>query len=212
MKHFDMVFKMAFMVLVLMTTGCGDNFRTVKIGNQVWMAENLNVTRFSNGDPIPEARTKEEWQLAGKEGKPSWCFYLNNKTYGKKYGKLYNWYAVADPRGLAPTGWHIPDDAEWDQLVTQLGGAELAGTKMKSIDGWPKNENGTNESGYTGLPAGGRGPSGAFGLLGTRVDWWSSTEAYTYTAWSRGLSYLNGAVWRNSNSKKLGLSVRCIRN
>ena len=110
------------------------SYKSVKIGTQTWMAENFNASTFRNGDPIPEAKTKEDWEQAGKEGKPAWCFYENDPKNGAKYGKLYNWYAVNDPRGLAPVGWHIPTDVEWTTLENYLG--DDAGKKMKSTSGW----------------------------------------------------------------------------
>ena len=127
-------------------------YKSIKIDNQVWMAENLNVGNFRNGDPIPEAKTDEEWVSAGKEGKPAWCYYENKIENGVKYGKLYNWYAINDPRGLAPKGWHVPTDTEWRQVTLFLGGEDAAGTKMKSPAGWTHDGNGTNVSGFSGLP------------------------------------------------------------
>jgi uncharacterized protein (TIGR02145 family) len=110
----------------------------VKIGNQVWMLKNLDVDTFRNGDSIPEAKTNKEWLIAGSEGNPVWCHYQNNLKAGKKYGKLYNWFAVVDPRGLAPIGWHVPSDEEWTILIDYLGGEEKAGVKMKSKKSWRK--------------------------------------------------------------------------
>lgn len=108
----------------------------VKIGNQIWMAQNLNVSRFRNGDSIPHAKSAEDWEKAGKEQKPAWCYYNNEPTNESRYGKLYNWYAVNDPRGLAPEGWHIPSDLEWKQLTDYIGGNVMAGKKLKSTKGW----------------------------------------------------------------------------
>ena len=108
--------------------------KEVIIGNQVWMTKNLDVSTFRNGDPIPEAKTDEEWEKAGENKKPAWCYWDNDPANGAKYGKLYNWHAVNDPRGLAPDGYHIPTDAEWKILTKYLG--EKAGTKMKSTSGW----------------------------------------------------------------------------
>jgi len=108
--------------------------QTVTIGTQVWMTKNLNVDKFRNGDPIPQAKTDEEWENAGKNKQPAWCYYDKDPANGAKYGKLYNWYAVNDSRGLSPVGFHIPTDAEWTKLVNFLGSD--AGTKMKSKSGW----------------------------------------------------------------------------
>jgi uncharacterized protein (TIGR02145 family) len=110
------------------------SYKSVKIGTQTWMTENLNVSTFRNGDPIPEVKTNEEWKKAGENKQPAWCYYDNDPKNGAKYGKLYNWYAVNDPRGLAPAGWHIPTDEEWTTLGDHLGDDD--GKKMKSTSGW----------------------------------------------------------------------------
>ena len=108
--------------LVISTFSCwAQTDNTVSIGDQIWMCKNLNVAYFSNGDPIPEAKTEEEWLLAEDEEKPAWCYYDNDPANGEIYGKLYNWHAVHDPRGLAPKGWHVPSDAEWKELEMALG-------------------------------------------------------------------------------------------
>jgi len=111
-------------------------YKTVTIGTQVWMKENLNVSTFRNGDPIPEAKTAEEWQAAGEAKQPAWCYYDNDPKNGAKYGKLYNWYAVNDVRGLAPVGWHIPADHEWNVIIDYLGGPMEAVVKIKNNVGW----------------------------------------------------------------------------
>jgi uncharacterized protein (TIGR02145 family) len=110
------------------------SYKSIKIGNQTWMTSNLNVSTFRNGEAIPEAKTDEEWRRARENKQPAWCYYDNDPKNGIKYGKLYNWYAVNDPRGLAPAGWHVPSDAEWTTLEDQLGND--AGKKMKSTSGW----------------------------------------------------------------------------
>ena len=191
------------------------DFKTVKIGNQEWMAENLNLSNFRNGDPIPEAKTNEDWLKGFENSEPAWCYYDYDPENGEKYGKLYNWYAVNDPKGLAPAGWHVPSDAEWTQLTDYLGGNNIAGTKMKSTSGWEKGGNGTNESGFAGLPGGARNFSGSFHYIGDAGYWWSSTELSTFYAWPRFLHFLNGNAERNNNiyySKGLGMSVRLLRN
>lgn len=109
---------------------------TVTIGSQVWMSKNLDVNTFSNGDPIPEAKNFAEWKSAGDNKQPAWCYYGINVTNGAKYGKLYNWYAVADNRQICPIGWHVPSEAEWMVLIKYLGGEVFAGKKMKSTNGW----------------------------------------------------------------------------
>jgi uncharacterized protein (TIGR02145 family) len=189
---------------------------SVKIGSQVWATENLNVDRFRNGDPIPQAKTAEEWQNSRNNQQPAWCYYNNDPKNGESYGKLYNWYAVNDQRGLAPKGWHIPTDAEWTQLSTFLGSEEVAGEKMKSTNGWNEFEgkigNGANTSGFSGLPGGYRSSLGTFYSIGSYGSWWSSTELNTLDAWDRGLVYGFGDVFRSSGSKVKGLSVRCLKD
>ncbi len=108
--------------------------KTIAIGKQIWMTENLNVTHFRNGDPIPEAKTKDEWVTANKQGKPVWCYYENDPKNDGKYGRLYNWFAVSDTRGLAPIGWKIPEFEDLNLLDTYLWGD--VGLKLKNDSGW----------------------------------------------------------------------------
>jgi uncharacterized protein (TIGR02145 family) len=182
----------------------------VTIGNQVWMTRNLNVSSFRNGDPIPHAKTHEEWERAGEKGQPAWCYCYNDPANGEKYGKLYNWYAVNDPRGLAPKGWHIPSNSEWYDLTDYLGVNEV-GTKMKSKQGWAEDGNGTNSSGFSGLPGGYRGFNGVF--YNTSFGyWWTSTERSSYNAFTRSLLHNRGSIHSYDALKESGLSVRCLRN
>jgi len=215
MKNRKTNFIMLMLSSVLCFTACNnaDGLLSVKIGNQEWASENLNVSTFRNGDAIPEAQTREAWVKAGEEGKPAWCYYDNDPENGNKYGRLYNWYAVTDPRGLAPSGWHIPSDEEWTTLADNLGGDDdAAGKKMKSKAGWYDNGNGSNTSGFSGLPGGGRNDDGPFYYIGSYGTWWSSTEDSADGAWGRGLSYGDGSVDRGDGSKTHGFSVRCLRD
>ena len=184
----------------------------VKIGTQVWMTKNLDVTKFRNGDVIPEAKSAGEWKAYADAGEAAWCYYENDPKNGEKYGKLYNWYAVNDPRGLAPKGWHIPSDEEWTVLRDYLGGEEKTGAKMKSKTEWTEDGKGTNSSGFSGLPGGFRDGNGPFDGIGHYGYWWSSTEDSTSNAWSRGLYYFSGNVLRYFHNKKDGFSVRCLRD
>jgi uncharacterized protein (TIGR02145 family) len=191
-------------------------YKPVKIGTQTWMTENLNVSTFRNGDPILEAKTDAEWKKASENRQPAWCYYNNNPTNGEKYGKLYNWYAVNDARGLAPAGWHIPSDADWTILTDYLGGEDTAGEKMKFTDFWTDNYgesgNGTNESGFSGLPGGERYTNGRFSNFGSKGGWWSSTENYTGLPWNRYLNHNNGNVYNVDQNKTIGFSVRCLKD
>lgn len=183
---------------------------SVTIGTQTWSVANLAVTTFQNGDSIPEAKTNQEWVAAGISEKPAWCYYNNDPKTGLKYGKLYNWFAVNDPRGLAPAGWKMASDADWVQLVNSVGGQSLAGTRMKTTSGWSEGNHGTNESGFTGLPGGYRIENGTFVNLGSIGTWWSSTESKTFEATDFYLA-LSGSLSRGSTPKQRGESVRCIR-
>lgn len=206
------------------------NFTSVTIGNQEWLTENLNADKFRNGDSIPEIKSNLEWEKAGNACKPAWCYYDNNPSNGKIYGKLYNWFAVNDPRGLVPEKWHIPNDEEWRVLTEYLGGKEIedkleneepiwystnAGGIMKSIgtNHWKSpNEKAINSCGFSGLPGGFRFFDGDFGAIGFNGFWWSSSEYSSFKSWIRYLNYNNGNVNRNNYNKSFGLSVRCLRD
>ena len=201
-------------------------FDSIKIGNQEWMTRNLDVDRFRNGDLIPHAESNEEWKKAGDNEQPAWCYYDNDPENGKKYGKLYNWFAVNDPRGLAPEGWHVPTAEEWTSLVEFLGGKDIASYKMKSLEGWEEskdkddkiqNGNGDNSSKFNGLPGGYRNSDGSFFNIRNGAFFWSATENDFNTAWYRSLFISNGNVYRNNffyiyNNKSVGASVRCLRD
>jgi len=213
MKNVSIILSAVVMTAMMVSSCGGGASKEVTIGKQVWMTKNLDVATFRNGDPIPEAKTDEEWERAGENKQPAWCYYKNDPANGAKYGKLYNWYAVNDPRGLAPAGYHIPSDAEWTKLTDFLDGREVAGTKMKSKTGWSKNGNGTNSSGFSGLPGGYRDNLGTFLSIGEDGYWWSSSENYTDNAWDRNLGYNSGCVFRlNGIYKEEGFSVRCLRD
>jgi uncharacterized protein (TIGR02145 family) len=152
-------------------------FEEIKIGKQIWMAKNLDVTHFRNGDPIPEAKTDKEWMGAAKDKLPAWCYYKNDSKNGTKYGKLYNWYAVHDPRGLAPEDWMIPTDKEWSDLINNFGGLNKETPQLKSSNGWLDNGTGTNESGFSCQPAGSR-IEGKFQQIGEAGYWWCDTKEY----------------------------------
>jgi uncharacterized protein (TIGR02145 family) len=193
----------------------GYTYSSIVLGNgQEWMAENLRSISYANGDPIQNVTDNTIWQnlTAG-----AWAHYNNDNQYENPYGKLYNWYTVADPRNVCPTGWHVPSDAEWTVLSDYLGGGAVAGGKMKSTGTayWlTPNTGATNESGFSGLPGGYRDDDGIFYFIGNYGVWWSSTEiAYdTSSAWVRGLNYGNGDVGSSSGGKTDGFSVRCLRD
>jgi uncharacterized protein (TIGR02145 family) len=194
-------------------------FASVKIGTREWMLENLDVDRFQNGDLIPEARTNEEWKQAEKDKTPAWCYYDNNPANGKKYGKLYNFYAIKDPRKLAPKGWRMPSWEDWAHSVAQLGGEKVAGGKMKSNLYWNSpNTDASNSSQFTGLPGGEREPSGKFIELGDVGSYWT-THSYPHTS-SPGYTYVVARTLKHDypgvSSKYfftgVGWSVRCVKD
>ena len=185
--------------------------KSIKINNQEWMITNLDISHFRNGDLILHAKTDEEWKLAGVNKKPAWCYYDNELKNGSLYGKLYNWYAVSDSRGIAPVGWHVPSDLESSKLIDYLGGEDSAGGKLKSKEGWSKNGVNWNESGFSALPGGCRTPSGFNGLKKDAI-FWSSTEERNEYSWNREIYYGNSHVNRFNYHNWHGFSVRCIKD
>ena len=204
----------------------------IKIGSQIWMSTNINVDRFRNGDLIPEVKTDKEWKKVGNDKQPAWCYYQNKLANGTIYGKLYNWHAINDPRGLAPEGFHIPTAAEWKALSDYLGGHKIAGGKMKSTGTqyWksPSPDEDlsdievTNESGFSGLPGGKRNDYGVFDYIGIEGNWWSSTESNKKIAISLTESISPAEYFRIYNNlshlgycegtKGSGFSIRCLRD
>jgi len=183
----------------------------LSIGTQYWMEKNLEVTTYRNGDVIPEVTDSSAWASLTTG---AWCYYHNNPENGASTGKLYNWYAVNDPRGLAPTGWHIPTDAELTILTNYLG-ETVAGGKMKSVGTtrWKTpNLGATNESGFSGFPGGYRSLSGTFTNIGNLGFWWSTTFSSSTNAWCRTLDFNNSFAIRTNTNKRGGFSIRCIRD
>lgn len=183
----------------------------IVIGNQIWSCRNLDVTTFRNGEVIPQITDPVAWYTATT---PAWCYYNNDPANGAIYGKLYNWHAVRDPRGLAPNGYHIPTKDEWTVLTDYLGGLSVAGGKMKEA-GTTKwispNIDATNSSCFTGLPGGDRQLNGSSGQLGTWGYFWSSTEQNTDTAWAIYLRNYEGTAEIANDSKTFGFSVRLLK-
>jgi uncharacterized protein (TIGR02145 family) len=188
------------------------NIPQVTICNQVWATKNLNVTTYRNGEQIPYVNDPTAWANLTTG---AYCSYNNDSANDAIYGKLYNWYAVNDQRGLAPTGYHVPTDTEWTTLTTCLGEEALEGGKMKETGTthWlDPNEGANNSSGFTALPGGFRGYDGAFYDIGGNGLWWSSSENEPAYAWYRVLSYDNTSVGRFYVYEATGFSVRCLRD
>ena len=206
-----------------MTDIDGNIYQTIQIGNQTWMAENLKVTHYRNGDAIPTGYSNSEWTNLSTG---AYSVYDNNESNADTYGYLYNWYAVDDTRNIAPEGWHIPTDEEWMELEMVLGMSESEanstgwrgtdeGGKLKETgtSHWNSpNTGATNESGFTALPGGYRGSSnGNYNYVGTDGYFWSST-VFAGNAWRRGLYYANSEVYRTSYGKRGGFAIRLLRD
>ena len=206
-----------------MTDQDGNVYQTVKIGNQWWMAENLKVTHYRNGDAIPNVTDNAEWNNLSTG---AYGAYNNDNGNVSTYGLLYNWYTVVDSRNIAPTGWHVPTDEEWKQLEMYLGMSQSdanaydwrsspVGSKLKATSGWSNNGNGTDESGFSAIPGGCRYYSdGVYSEVGLRAYYWSATEGNSYysSAWDRELYYGSSGVGRYNTNEPYGFSVRLVRD
>ncbi len=200
----------------------------VELCGKIWMGCNLDVEYYRNGEPIRHCETDAEWQDANSKQEGAWCYYDNDPENGAIYGKLYNWYAVNDPRGLAPEGWHVPTDEEWKELEMCLGmsqseadgtgyrgtdqGSQLAGRADLWIDGALENNADFGTSGFSALPGGYRSYNGPFYNIGRNAYWWSSSELNASNAWYRYLYYYYSEVHRLHGNKANGFSVRAVRD
>ncbi len=195
----------------------GNIYESVQIGTQIWMKKNLKVSRYRNGENIPTNLTDNQWQITSSG---SFSIYNNDTSYNTIYGKLYNWYAVTDPRGICPVGWHIPTDNEWTVLENYLGGQAVAGGKLKStgvIDSnsglwYTPNQGATNITCFNGLPSGYRFGFGQFANIRANATFWSSTEYQNNNAWTRPLDYSDEDTNKSSYGKNYGFSVRCLKD
>jgi uncharacterized protein (TIGR02145 family) len=178
----------------------------VEIGSQIWMNSNLNVDKFNNGDIILEAKTKEDWDNAGINGIPAWCYYDNDENNGNIHKKLYNWFAVNDPRGIVPNGFTIPSKEDFNLLINELNGRNYFKQKLKSKLNWPKGTEGTNSSGFNAIPSGSRELE--FKYINKDVYFWTSSEEgkYAFAFW------LGQGSSNTSFNKSSGFSVRCIKH
>ncbi len=190
----------------------GNIYTTVKIGNQIWMVENLKVTHYRDGSEIPNITNDTVWSTLTIG---AYCWYDNDSSNKETYGALYNFYAVIDSCGLCPDGWHIPTESEWLALETYLGGRDAAGGKMKEAGTahWnAPNIGATGESGFLGLPGGGRGRISGCGEIGNYATWWASTAYDSIYAWHFGLYHGSASIRSNPGHKAGGFSVRCVKD
>ena len=198
----------------------GHTYPLAEIGGRCWFASDLRVTTYRNGDIIPGDLYQTEWSgttegARAVYGEGASACYTGNCDASQnaiQYGQLYNFFAVADPRGLCPDGWHVPTDVEWVELIDSLGGAEVAGEAMKAPACMSAGWNGTNSSFFTGLPAGFRSSAGYFIYEGDYGYWWSSTPQGMNDAWRRSLSTSSTEVGLADADQNAGQSVRCIKD
>jgi uncharacterized protein (TIGR02145 family) len=179
--------------ILFFSLGCNNSLKSVKIGSQIWLSEDLDVSNFRNGDIVPQARTSDEWIAAKENHQPAWCYYENKESEYSKWGKLYNWYAVNDPRGLAPIGWRIPTQRDWDELINYCA---------------PKGGYFYSDSSFNPIFGGVRRPDGSFNEA---VNfWWTSNEITMNTGWVYGSTILKKGIVKGEEDKGNGLHVRCI--
>ena len=196
----------------------GNIYQTVLIGQQLWMAENLKTTRYSNGINIEyPGADNSAWS---NNLTRAYAWYDNDISWKDSYGALYNWYAVNNSNSICPSGWHVPTEAEWNSLSNYLGGVDIAGGKLKSTQTYPDfhprwdspNTDATNESGFSSLPGGNRDAGGTYGSIGQTSHYWSSTEERNANAWLWDLGYIYGYFYNTFYDKRGGLSVRCLKD
>ena len=197
----------------------GNEYRTIKVDTQWWMAENLTTTKYRNGDPIPNITEDTAWSNLASG---AYCKYDNSTTISPIYAKLYNFYAVCDPRGLAPEGWHVPSDGEWITLIDYLGGEDVAGGKMKIMGSiadfgccWSHpNTGATNSSGFSAIPCGERINNGSFANLHAFALWWTTTPENIEETVHHSRYVVNDEtiIFTGHPSMNWGLSVRCIKD
>ncbi len=202
-----------------------DQWQPLTIGSQVWMLKNLNVDHYRNGDSIPEVRDSVAWVNLKTTITGAWCNYNNSDSLGKIYGKIYNWYAVDDQRGLAPDGWHLPSDSEWKTLEMYMGMTQV----QADSSGWRGNDEGgklketgtshwlspntgaTNSSGFSALPGGFRSINGRCYKIGNDGVWWTSSDVVARGAWYRVIQYY-ATFYRDLSYEYYGYSVRCLKD
>jgi uncharacterized protein (TIGR02145 family) len=193
----------------------GNSYRTIKIGTQTWMAENLRTTKYRNGDPIPLVSTNSAWVSLNTD---AYCNYENTSDDIKiaTMGRLYNWFAITDSRNIAPAGWHVATDAEWSSLTNFLGTESNAGGKLKERGNkhWNSpNTSATNSSGFTALPGGRREYDTGLFINDTYDGFWWTSSAYNPDySWYRYLHYSDAGIFRANFHKQYGFSVRCVQD
>lgn len=189
----------------------GNVYDTVTISTQIWMKQNLRTTKYNDGTDIPLITDWTEWDTLTT---PGYCWYDNDELNKDIYGALYNWYVVSTGK-LCPESWHVATDEDWTALINYLGGESVAGGKLKEsgTEHWlSPNTEATNESGFTAIGAGGRDTGGKFEYLKNLGYWWTSDEATATMSWFRAIDSNYGGVYRDSGSKRVAYSIRCVKD
>ncbi len=214
-KRFSFSFFTVLLFLTVFTVSfkiknSAEDFKTVIIGNQTWMAENLNVSKFRNGDIIPEANTKELWIKASRERKPAWCYYQNKTANGLIHGKLYNWFAVDDARGIAPEGWHVASNTDWDKLTDALGGEMEAGEKLKKSK--PNKKAKIELKSFDATMSGMCDEEQNFYFINFIGYFWSTTQISSNDAWAKYISVFGKSFSNTNDTKTSGFPIRCVKD
>lgn len=220
-KNLTILLNLLIISILISCKSKNETIKEIKIGNQIWQTENLEVKKFSNGDTIPFVNTKEDWDKFEKEKKPAYCYFNHEHIKGSKFRMLYNWYAVNDKRGLAPKGWHIPSDGEWTELINFLGGTAMAAQKMKAKNVWEVSNKdslnlyGTDESGFKAIPSGRQHKFEEYLFdVNNMSNWWSSTkcEYGSNAAYIVRIVNDNNIVYQDLELSNYYCSVRCIKD
>lgn len=188
----------------------GRVYKTIQMNEKTWMAENLEVMTFRNGDTIPLATSNKAWADAGENGKPACCYYANKKKNGPKLGLLYNWYAANDPRGIAPEGWRLPSSVDLASLLIFLGND--SGIKLKSKWGWYDGGYGTDDFGFDGKPSGIRLHTGEFGSQDSFTEYWLDGQKDDIFGYTMSFYYKENQMTRGTPNKWVGCSIRCVKD
>lgn len=194
----------------------GNVYHSIRIGSQIWMTENLKVTKFNDGTRIPNVKSSDEWLRLSKLNQPAYADYNNIPSNADRHGKLYNWHVLGSRKNICPPGWHVPSDVEWEILINYLGGLREAGRKLKEagFEHWKApNTGGNNESGFTALPSGKRqATDGKFSGMGEESIWWSKTEINSDLGSALQLYYDYSGMSALGWDKRAGFCIRCIKD
>ncbi len=202
-----------FIFLALSLSGNAQTeFPGITIGEQVWMSKNLDVTQFSDGSEILHATSKAAWVEACENMQPAWCYYNFDASLGSKYGKLYNWYAVSEPRHIAPAGWRVPTESDWAQLIETVD-YDSGSKKLKSTAGWDGYTDGENTSGFNAKPSGVVNSDGSFEGKGTTAMYWTSSISPSYHNKAVSMMILGEipGIHSNLNEITMGMAIRCVK-